>query len=271
MPELPEVETIRRSVQAITEQTIQQVVVRQYQLRFAIPENLPQLLQQARIQKISRRAKYLLFYTDKGTLIIHLGMSGRLRLYQSLPCVGKHDHVDIIADNVSLRFTDPRRFGAVLWVKDNPLQHRLLASLGVEPLSSAFTADYLWEKIHSSKIAIKKRIMDNQVVVGVGNIYASEALFKAKIHPQMPANQVSIEQSRLLFRAIRKVLSTAIACGGTTLKDFCDGNGDPGYFKQKLYVYQRDQQACLCCKTVLEKVIISGRSSVFCPQCQQLP
>ncbi len=268
MPELPEVETICSSIQAMVNQKIQQVAVRQHQLRFPIPKKLPQYLKGAKIQTISRRAKYLLLDTDKGTLLIHLGMSGRLRLYQNLPDVKKHDHVDIVAEKLSLRFTDPRRFGAVMWTTADPLTHTRLVSLGVEPLSDAFNTAYLFQKTRNRQILIKQLIMDSKIVVGVGNIYAAESLFKAGIHPQTTAHQLTRQHCQKLVSAIRKVLKTAIACGGTTLNDFCDSHGDPGYFKQELYVYGRQQEACRVCKTPLEKIIISQRSTVFCPQCQ---
>lgn len=270
MPELPEVETICSGIQPLVQQKINQVIIRQYQLRFKVPSTLTTKLKNTEIKRINRRGKYLLFTTSKGTLIVHLGMSGRLRLHKKLqlPTAEKHDHMDIITDQLALRFTDPRRFGLVLWTSQDPLTHRLIESLGVEPLDQEFDTEYLWQKSRHKKIMIKPFIMNSKIVVGVGNIYAAEALFTAKIHPQTITGNISRQQCQNLVTAIQQVLEKAIACGGTTLNDFCDSQGTPGYFKQELQVYGRDKEPCLSCKRSLKKIILAQRSTVFCSHCQ---
>lgn len=272
MPELPEVETICNGIQPLVQQTINQVIVRQYQLRFKIPSTLATTLKNTEIKGINRRGKYLLLLTSKGTLIIHLGMSGRLRLYKELqlPTAEKHDHVDIITDQLTLRFTDPRRFGLVLWTSHDPLTHPLIKSLGIEPLNQEFDTEYLWQKSRHKKVMIKPFIMNSKIVVGVGNVYAAEALFTAKIHPQSITGKISRQQCQNLVTAIQQVLKKAIVCGGTTLNDFCDSQGTPGYFQQALQVYGRDKEPCLSCKRPLEKIILAQRSTVFCPHCQSM-
>lgn len=271
MPELPEVETTRRGIAPhLQSKTIREVIVRQPRLRWPVPRKLNALLRDRTIERIERRGKYLLLMLANGTLIIHLGMSGSLRI---LPCTTpaeKHDHLDIVLQNGQcLRFRDPRRFGTVLWTREDPLQHKLLKLLGPEPLSDEFGGDYLWQRSRARKIAIKPFIMDSKIVVGVGNIYANEALFLAGIHPKRPAGRISRQRYALLAEAIKQVLHAAIRQGGTTLRDFTSSDGKPGYFRQQLHVYERADQPCKQCGTSLKHTVIGQRSSFYCPQCQK--
>jgi len=270
MPELPEVETTRRGITPhLASQTISKVIVRQRQLRWPIPSNLNKLLSGQTITAIDRRAKYLLLNTTNGTLIIHLGMSGSLRvLLQHTPAT-KHDHIDILLNNGSLlRLRDPRRFGAVLWSKLDPSKHKLLHQLGVEPLSRALNGEYLFNKAKNRKIAIKQMIMDSHIVVGIGNIYANEALFVAGILPSVPAGNLTMERMDNLSRAIKKVLNKAIKSGGTSLRDFVQSDGKPGYFQQQLNVYNRSDQTCLRCGNPISMVKQGQRATYFCSHCQ---
>lgn len=272
MPELPEVETTLRGIQPhIQTQKIDKITIRHFGLRWPIPKNLPILLKRQTIIKADRRGKYLLLHTKTGTLILHLGMSGSLRILTKNTPPKKHDHFDIHFNNhVILRFTDPRRFGACLWTKDNPLEHKLLKNLGPEPLSKDFTGKYLWTRAQQRKVAVKTFLMNSNIVVGVGNIYAAEALFAAGIHPNTPAENVSEKKYLLLATHIKKILSNAIKKGGTTLKDFVDSQGKPGYFSVHLKVYGRAGQACLKCKTILEQIRLGQRGTVFCKKCQKM-
>lgn len=270
MPELPEVETTRRGIEPhLLDQQVERVVVRNGRLRWPVPEDLDVRLSGQRIRKVGRRAKYLLIEADAGTLICHLGMSGSLRLVAHGTAPGKHDHVDIeLGNGQMLRYTDPRRFGALLW-SHAPLSHKLLAGLGPEPLGDDFHADALYTLSRGRKVAIKPFIMDNAVVVGVGNIYASEALFAAGIDPRRTAGSVSKQRYARLVEEIRRVLARAIEQGGTTLKDFVGGDGKPGYFQQQLFVYGRGGQPCRVCDRELSEVKLGQRSSVFCRHCQR--
>src|SRR5690554_2094527 len=270
MPELPEVETTRRGIEPhLLNQQVERVVVRNGRLRWPVPEDLDVRLSGQRIRKVERRAKYLLIGADAGTLICHLGMSGSLRLVPAGTTPEKHDHVDIeLASGLLLRYTDPRRFGAMLW-SHAPLSHRLLASLGPEPLSDDFNVDDLYTKARGRKTAIKPFIMDNAVVVGVGNIYASEALFAAGIDPRREAGSVSKARYAKLTAEIKRILAAAIEQGGTTLRDFVGGDGKPGYFQQKLFVYGRTGQPCLSCGSELRDVKLGQRASVYCAKCQR--
>jgi formamidopyrimidine-DNA glycosylase len=270
MPELPEVETVRAGLAPVTiGQIITNIIIRQEKLRYPIPENLPQLLHKQHIKNIERRSKYLLVTTSHGTLIIHLGMSGCLCLVDSDTTIAKHDHVDFIFKNgTCLRYNDPRRFGLILWTDQDPHQHKLLSKLGPEPLTAAFSSKYLFTQTQKRKIGIKQLIMDSHAVVGVGNIYANEALFKAGIHPLTICHQLELTQIQTLTKEIKKILRRAIKQGGTTLKDFKNSEGKPGYFQQTLLVYGRKNQPCKTCSAPLEEIRISGRSSVFCPHCQ---
>lgn len=270
MPELPEVETVRKGITpAILNHRITGIIIRQPKLRYPIPSQLKQILPGLTITKISRRSKYLLLETELGCLIIHLGMSGRIHVLKDAPPAAKHDHVDILFDNnICLRYHDPRRFGMILWTHEPAEQHTLLTRLGPEPLTRKFNCDYLYDQSRQRSIPIKQFIMDSKVVVGVGNIYASEALFAAGIHPQRAANKVSPTRYALLVDHIKAVLKKAIKAGGTTLKDFSNSTGQPGYFQQKLSVYGRQNEPCKKCKTPIKKMLIGQRSTFYCPACQ---
>jgi len=272
MPELPEVETTLRGIMPhIHQQKINCVRVRQYQLRWPIPQDIQQRLYNQCVQTIARRGKYLLLGLDSGTVIIHLGMSGRLRILPLNTEPQKHDHIDIeFANNLLLRFTDPRRFGAFLWTGLRVELHPLLKNLGPEPLEKFFTWKYLWQVAQGRKIAIKTFIMDSKIVVGIGNIYANEALFLAGIHPSTPAALVPAESFQQLVKAIKKILSQAIQQGGTTLKDFFGTDGQAGYFANQLNVYGRDDLPCISCKDILQVIRIGQRSTFFCANCQPL-
>ncbi len=270
MPELPEIETILRGLEPFFVGTVvQDVVVRQSKLRWPIPFGIQGNLIHQKIISLQRRGKYLLMRMDSGALILHLGMSGSLCVVDSTTSLKAHDHVDIIvSDNLILRYNDPRRFGAILWTKDDPLQHWLLKSLGPEPLLGDFTAQYLKKKASNRRIPIKVFIMDSHVVVGVGNIYAAEALFLAGIHPITPAGKLSLSQCKSLVASIQLVLQSAIHMGGTTLKDYVNSEGKPGYFAQQLNVYGRAGLACTKCQNPLQRIILGQRSTVFCETCQ---
>lgn len=272
MPELPEVETTKEGIRPHLEgQVIDTITVRNPNLRRPIPLNINELCTRKQIIAIKRRAKYLLIHLTEGCLLIHLGMSGHLRIVPNPTLPKKHDHVDInLGNHATLRYCDPRRFGLVHYIDEDPYLHPLLSHLGPEPLSAAFNSDYLYQKIQSRQQAIKSLIMHNEIVVGVGNIYATESLFLAKIHPQTAAKNISYEQCALLTQYIKNTLLAAIEAGGTTLKDFYTFDGTPGYFNISLHVYGRKKQACVNCKQIIETVIIAGRHSAFCPNCQPL-
>lgn len=268
MPELPEVEVSRQGISPyLQDHTLLKVVARQRQLRWWIPDEVVE--QQAQpILSVSRRAKYLLIALPKGDIIIHLGMSGHLKVLPANTPAIKHDHIDfILSGDKVLRLNDTRRFGAVLWQARGDL-HPLLAALGPEPLSDNFNAAHLSQALAKRRTAVKQILMDNHVVVGVGNIYANEALFKAGILPSKPANQVSAEQISLLVSEVKLTLAAAIKQGGTTLKDFSAVDGKPGYFAQQLLVYGRAGEACVNCQTILSDMKIGQRRTVFCAQCQ---
>jgi formamidopyrimidine-DNA glycosylase len=271
MPELPEVETTLRGIRPyLLKQKIQKVVVRQASLRWPIPQNLPGLLLKARVEAVNRRGKYLLLTFPHGHLMIHLGMSGSLSLAAEGKAVSKHDHVDIVLESGwILRYNDPRRFGCILWVEGEPFEHPLLASLGPEPLGDLFSDDYLYQCSRRKSLAVKSFLMDSKIVVGVGNIYANEALFRSGIHPLRKANRISLNRYARLSVIVREVLAAAIQQGGTTLRDFVGGDGKPGYFKQELQVYGRGGQACVKCSTTLKEVRLGQRSTVYCPNCQR--
>ncbi len=273
MPELPEVETTRRGIAPLLNHaTPQSAVVRQPRLRWPVDEAALQAWCGAPLTAVSRRSKYLILSNNNGHLLIHLGMSGSLRILQQGTPAQKHDHIDLHFETGQLlRYTDPRRFGAwLLWPEPDPLTHPLLAKLGPEPLSDAFNGAYLWEKVRSSRRAIKVAIMDSTIVVGVGNIYANEALFLAGLHPATPAKRLTPPQADRLAEAIKQVLARAIEQGGTTLQDFTRPDGKPGYFAQQLNVYGRGGAPCPHCGTTLETLTLGQRSSVFCPRCQPL-
>ncbi|KRW61516.1 bifunctional DNA-formamidopyrimidine glycosylase/DNA-(apurinic or apyrimidinic site) lyase [Pseudomonas sp. TTU2014-080ASC] len=270
MPELPEVETTRRGIEPhLKGQRVSRVVVRNSRLRWPIPEDLDVRLSGQHIVSVERRAKYLLIKAESGCLIAHLGMSGSLRLVQSGLPAAKHEHVDIeLESGMALRYTDPRRFGAMLW-SSNPYEHELLSKLGPEPLTDAFDGERLFQMSRGRVMAIKPFIMDNAVVVGVGNIYATEALFAAGIDPRREAGSVSRARYLKLAEHIKRILAIAIERGGTTLRDFVGGDGQPGYFQQELFVYGRAGEFCKTCGSTLREVKLGQRASVYCPRCQR--
>lgn len=270
MPELPEVETTRRGIAPFLEgQRVQRVVVRDRRLRWPIPEDLDVRLSGQRILTVERRAKYLLINAEAGTLISHLGMSGNLRLVELGLAPARHEHVDIeLESGMALRYTDPRRFGAMLWSLD-PHNHELLARLGPEPLTDLFDGERLYQLSRGRSMAVKPFIMDNAIVVGVGNIYATEALFAAGIDPRRAAGGISRARYLKLAVEIKRVLAAAIERGGTTLRDFIGGDGQPGYFQQELFVYGRAGLPCKVCATPLREVRLGQRASVYCPRCQR--
>ncbi len=273
MPELPEVETVRRALQQhVPGKRIERILVRDSRLRWPVDETrLQQLVAGQTIRDIKRRAKYLLVEMEQNsTLIMHLGMSGKLLLLSSSPAFDKHDHVIFYFDNGSeLRFRDTRRFGMVDAIPPGELsRYPRLVNLGVEPLARGTRAEILYDCAHKLQRPIKNLLMDANFMVGVGNIYANEALFHARIHPQTPAAKLSSEDWQTLLASIRKVLRKAIRKGGTTLTDFVDSNGEMGYFQLSLAVYGRDEQPCLVCGSGIVKKIQVGRSTYFCPECQ---
>ncbi len=269
MPELPEVETTCRGIAPhIQQQTVTDVIVRQPQLRWPIPGSLAEILTGSKIENIKRRGKYLLLETVHGTLILHLGMSGSLRFLPSQTPAGAHDHFDLVFGTHCLRLRDPRRFGAVLWTDQDIRQHKLIQSLGPEPLSDKFSTDYLYNKSRNRNVAIKNLIMNSHIVVGVGNIYASESLFMAGIHPKRKAGKISRKRYERLVNAIKTVLEKSIQQGGTTLKDFSNEDGKPGYFAQQLQVYGRKGEACYRCDAPIQQISIGQRSTFYCPHCQ---
>lgn len=271
MPELPEVETTCLTIKPyITNKKIIDVVIHNQQLRWPVPTELPQKVRRQTILEIKRRGKYLLLNLTTGTLIIHLGMSGSLWVVDETTPLRKHDHVDIICQkNICLRYNDPRRFGCILWADKTADTHPLLANLGPEPLSSDFSSKYLYAISERRSSAIKNLIMNSKVVVGVGNIYANEALFIAGIQPQRKANTLSLDECEVLVKAIKYVLKFAIKQGGTTIRNFSGGNGKPGYFKQKLNVYDRANVPCKKCSALLKEIRLGQRSTFYCPYCQK--
>ena len=271
MPELPEVETTRRGIAPhLVGATITGAIIRERRLRWPVSAGLGQCLTGRVINSVERRAKYLLIRSDGGTLIIHLGMSGHLRFVGTGTGPKKHDHVDIELDSGNvLRFNDPRRFGCVLWTDANPLEHPLLANLGPEPLDDTFDGAYLYAASRNRRIAIKPHLMNASVVVGVGNIYANESLFRAGIHPARAAGRISKERMSRLAEAIKRVLRESIQFGGTTLRDFYSGEGKPGYFRNELDVYDREGRACSNCGRPIRQVVLGQRSTFYCPACQK--
>ncbi|KWU02468.1 formamidopyrimidine-DNA glycosylase [Vibrio toranzoniae] len=268
MPELPEVEVSRMGISPhLVGETIKTMTFRTPKLRWDIPLELKQL-EGEKILSISRRAKYLIIETKVGSAIVHLGMSGSLRVLDADFPAAKHDHVDLkLTNGKVLRYNDPRRFGAWLWSAPDEV-HPVLLGSGPEPLTDDFNAEYITEKAEKRKVAVKQFIMDNKVVVGVGNIYANEALFSSRIHPLRPASKVTKEEWVLLTKEIKQVLATAIKQGGTTLKDFAQADGKPGYFAQELQVYGKAKEECPNCGEKLEEQKIGQRNTFFCSQCQ---
>ncbi len=270
MPELPEVETTCNGIRPhIQHKVIREAIVREPQLRWLIPDNFAYTVSGLKIENVTRRGKYCLLNTALGSVILHLGMSGNLRIVNADTPAARHDHVDFVFDDGTvLRFNDPRKFGAVLWAQGDVLEHALLKDLGPEPLSPDFSGDHLFQRAKNRKKTVKTFIMDGHIVVGVGNIYASESLFRAGIAPARPAGNVTLEEYQKLGSAIQTVLQKAIEQGGTTLKDFVNEEGRPGYFSQSLMVYGRAGQPCYHCQSPVEQVTLGQRASYFCPSCQ---
>jgi formamidopyrimidine-DNA glycosylase len=269
MPELPEVETTLRGIEPfLAGRRIKAVDVRDHRLRWPVTAEVQRACNQ-RVVGARRRAKYIIVDLEKGHLLLHLGMSGSLRVLTEPREPGKHDHFDIVLRDCTIRFNDPRRFGAFLWWEESTARHPLLAFLGPEPLSDEFSGEYLHQCSRGRKLAVKNFIMDGRVVVGVGNIYASEALYMAGIHPSRAAGRVSAARYGGLVSAIRDVLRRAIRQGGTTLRDFADSQGSPGYFTQELLVYGRGGQDCFQCGAPVRQKVIGQRSSFYCINCQR--
>ncbi|MFZ6844041.1 bifunctional DNA-formamidopyrimidine glycosylase/DNA-(apurinic or apyrimidinic site) lyase [Undibacterium sp. RuTC16W] len=273
MPELPEVEVTRRGVAPhLIGQQVTQVVLRRAGLRWPFPANLPELLLGQTVLAASRRGKYLLLEFHHGTVLIHLGMSGHLRIIPATTPAQKHDHIDIVVGKQALRMTDPRRFGAVLWhdAEDGDVnQHLLLRALGVEPLEDVFNAELLYKQTRQRKAAIKQVLLAGDIVVGVGNIYASESLFRAKINPKISAHRISLARYRLLAEEIRLTLRAAIEKGGSTLRDFIGVDGQTGYFQQSYFVYDRAGEQCRLCGTTIRQIKQGRRSTFYCINCQK--
>lgn len=270
MPELPEVETTRRGLEPhVVGRKITAVEVREPRLRWRVPDSLPETLAGRRIDALGRRAKYLLFAAGDGTLLLHLGMSGSLRYLPRNEPLRPHDHVDICLEGGGrLRFNDPRRFGSLHFTLA-PREHPLLRDLGPEPLEPSFTADYLWRSARGRRVPIKQHLMSGRIVVGVGNIYASEALFRAGIHPARAAGRIARARFPALVDGVRAVLAEAIGHGGTTLRNFVGGDGRPGYFRQSLSVYDREAAPCPGCGTPIRRVVLGQRATYYCPRCQR--
>jgi len=270
MPELPEVETTRRGIAPhLVGRTVTTAIVRDARLRWPVQADLPQRLAGRTIQAVGRRAKYLLLEFAEGTLLVHLGMSGSLRVLPATTPPGKHDHFDLVVGEHCLRLRDPRRFGALLWWPRQPREHPRLAALGPEPLSEAFEGSMLAAAGRSRRVAIKALIMDAKVVVGVGNIYANEALFRAGIHPARRSDRIGPARYERLATEIKAVLAEAIAQGGTTLRDFQREDGRPGYFRIQLKVYGRGGEPCPACDASLLETRLAQRSTFYCPRCQR--
>lgn len=269
MPELPEVETTRRGVAPWCQgEVVEALAVREPRLRWPVPRRLGEQLVGQRIEAIDRRGKYLLFRTAAGSLLVHLGMSGSLRVVDAGQVPGRHDHIDIrLQSGACLRYHDPRRFGCFLWLEPGE-RHPLLSQLGPEPLAGEFDGDHLFRLSRGRSSAVKSFIMDSKVVVGVGNIYANEVLFLSGIHPRRAAGRVSQARYQVLGNNIKQVLTSAIEQGGTTLRDFVGGDGKPGYFAQRLYVYGRGGEDCKACGSPLREIRLGQRTTVFCVTCQ---
>lgn len=281
MPELPEVEITRRGLLPLVNQTVKNTVIRNASMRWPIPAHLPQTLSNLTLISLSRRAKYILAgFADgnnapAGTLLLHLGMSGRICLLDRNYPPEKHDHFDIEFHGVNnnpgpvLRLRDPRRFGAVLWAGLQPDNHALLAPLGPEPFDDAFNAHYLKQQLLTRSAAIKVAMMDSHLVVGVGNIYASESLFRARIHPETPAKNLTLKQCEQLVTEIKSTLSDALDAGGSSLRDFFGADSNPGYFQQQHFVYGRTDELCRVCSKPIKCIRLGQRSTFYCAHCQK--
>ncbi len=268
MPELPEVETTKTSLLPLIQQQVIDVEVRESRLRWPIPDDIAKLKGQKLLQ-LSRRSKYILAEFEQDSMLWHLGMSGSFRLCDATQELRKHDHLIIRFEDMELRYHDPRRFGCILWL-DEQHQAKLLQPLGPEPLSDQFNAAYLADKLKNKKVGIKVAVMDNHVVVGVGNIYATECLFHLGIHPAQPASSLSMQQIELLVLEIKRILKQAIDLGGSTLRDYSNAMGENGYFQQTLLAYGRAGEMCINCETTLQSIKLGQRASVYCPECQAM-
>jgi len=271
VPELPEVETTKRGIApALLGARVLEATVRERRLRWPIAANFELVVRGQTVRSVERRAKYILIGFESGTLILHLGMSGSLRLVKPGIAPRVHDHWDLHLDNGwVLRFHDPRRFGSLHFTAADPLAHPLLRKLAPEPLSDAFDADYLYRATRKRKVAIKQLLMNSQVVVGVGNIYASEALFHARVAPRRRAGRVTRVEAARMAAAVKRVLAQAISIGGTTLRDYVDPEGSPGYFRQELFVYERAGSACRVCRSPVKQIAQGQRSTYWCSTCQR--
>lgn len=270
MPELPEVEVTRRGLMPLLGQTVAQVIVRQPSMRWPIPDHLHATLVGNKLLELNRRGKYIIARFESGSLILHLGMSGRLCLLERDIQPEKHDHFDIhFTDGRVMRLRDPRRFGAVLWAGLEPAAHALLSVLGPEPLDDIFTGAWLHSQIRTRTSCIKNVIMDSHLVVGVGNIYASESLFRARIHPEKPANKLSVVECDRLVAEVKATLRDALQAGGSSLRDFFGADGNPGYFQQEYFVYGRTGQPCKICAAPILTVRLGQRSTFYCQHCQK--
>ncbi len=270
MPELPEVETTRSGITPYMEgRTIKRILVRNNRLRYEVPSEIIKKTRCKVIRRVLRRGKYLLFCMDHGAVMIHLGMSGSLRVLMRATPPGKHDHVDIVMEEgLCVRYTDPRRFGLILWVEGDVFEHSLLRGLGPEPLTAAFNTRYLFVCARARRVAVKVLLMDNRTVVGVGNIYASEALFLAGVDPRIRSSDLTMEDCKNVVGAVKQILRRAIKAGGTTLKDFVNSEGKPGYFQQALFVYGRDGEACRRCGGRISAFKLGQRTTYCCERCQ---
>jgi len=270
MPELPEVEITRRGIEPfVLGKTITGAAVRNPKLRQRVPRNFARLVVGQRVKRVIRRGKYLLLECDAGSLIVHLGMSGSLRVVEARSEPGKHDHLDILFGGSALRLRDPRRFGVVLWSRVEPSRHPLLARLGIEPLSEQFSPEFLYRATRGRAAGIKQLLMNAGLVVGIGNIYANESLFKAGIHPRARAGRLSRASCTRLAEAVRETLLAAIAAGGSSLRDFVHSDGASGYFQQHYYVYDRAALPCRVCGAAIRVARLGQRSSYYCSTCQK--
>lgn len=270
MPELPEVETSCRGIRPHVEgRVLDALVVRNSRLRQPVPAELGATLAGRRLERVTRRAKYLLFDFGAGTVIVHLGMSGSLRVVAASAPPGAHDHVDFVFGAQALRLRDPRRFGMVVWQPEGAGAHPVLARLGIEPLDEAFDGAWLHRHTRGLRAPIKHVLMDSHRIVGVGNIYASESLFRARIHPLEAAGRLGPRRCARLVAALRETLTAAIEAGGSTLRDFVGGDGQPGYFQQQYFAYGRDGAPCRVCATPIRRIVSAQRATYFCPRCQR--
>jgi formamidopyrimidine-DNA glycosylase len=271
LPELPEVETTRRGLAPhVRGRRITALRVYERRLRWPVAAGLASRLAGQRVLGTSRRAKYLLLRLESGTLLLHLGMSGNLRVLPAEAARLPHDHFDLVLDSGrALRFNDPRRFGSLIYTSGDPLRHPLLADLAPEPFDAGFDAAYLWRITRGRRVAVKQLLMNSRLVVGVGNIYASEALFRARLRPRRQARSLTLAEAGRLVRAVRAVLAQAIRAGGTTLRDYLRADGSPGYFRQRLYVYERAGKPCRRCGTAVRALTQGQRSTYYCPSCQK--